>query len=53
MKEYTEGNMNISERFVDFISGKAEMLNTEELVREINLCILDYLGCALAGRSIL
>lgn len=53
MKEYTEGNMNISERFVDFISGKAEMLNTEELVRDSKSCILDYLGCALAGERML
>lgn len=45
--------MNISERFIDFILEQVENADIDKLSGEINGCILDYVGCALAGSKII
>jgi len=45
--------MNISERFIEFISSIVKDVNLDKIGDEIDVCILDYISCALAGEKIL
>ncbi|WP_164821494.1 MmgE/PrpD family protein [Paenibacillus koleovorans] len=44
---------NASDRFIDHLAMVGETQLTEEIVQQTKMCVLDYIGCTLAGAQML